>query len=81
MDASRQPYLYEVGLNSNEYRNRTAVDNVKETIRGTREGQNIFTKSIAKVPKEQLTEWVPIFRAMADAIEEMYEDNELLDTL
>lgn len=81
MDKDRQPYLYSVSENSSEYLNRAAIDKSKLIIMGKEETQNRIAKILSLQPKEALMDWPPILRNLAEAIEELYNDGELLDTL
>lgn len=81
MEKDRQPYLYSVSENSSEYKQRAAIDKAKDILLGKVEGSNPITKFLAKVPKEQLSEWPPVLLSISEAIEELESDGLLIDTL
>lgn len=81
VDKRRQPYTYDVAPESPEMRTRRDVERVKELLRGKAESNNKFIAAIKSGRKELWMDAVPTLRALAQAIEEMNADGELIDTL
>lgn len=84
VDKRRQPFVYDVPAESPEMRTRRSVDKAKGLLRSKDTGENPFVdlvKQATKNRKEMWPEVVPTLRAVAQAIEEMEADGELIDTL
>lgn len=81
MDKDRQPYMYEVGANSNTLLHRTEVSKAKRILMGEEDTQNPVVKALLKFPKESLRDFPVVLRNLAEAIEELDEDGQLIDTL
>lgn len=81
MDKDRQPYLYEVGENSNMLLHHAEVEKAKRILMGEVESTNPVMKLLTKTSKEGLRDWPQVLRNIAEAIEELEADGKLIDTL
>jgi hypothetical protein len=81
IDKRRQPYTYDVADESPERVMRKAIESAKAQLLASEQSKNVFIQSVRTRPKEKWIDNVINLRAIAQAIEELEAEGQLIDTL